>query len=131
MEGSTFKRCGCSDQAGNRLRAACPRLSSSGHGSWYYATDLPPTPEGKRRYRRKGGFATRRQAQAALADLLDRVHKGTHVDVAKTTVSQHLRFRRSVRAGWSARSRAVPGHFLASCKRTRRWRARAELDPVL
>jgi hypothetical protein len=90
VEGSTFKRCGCSDQAGNRLGAACPRLTASGHGTWYYATDLPPTPQGQRRYRRKGGFATRRQAQAALADLLDRVYKCTHVDVAKTTVSQYL-----------------------------------------
>jgi integrase len=90
VKGSTFKRCGCTDAVGKPLGADCPRLKSKAHGSWYYAADLPPTVEGRRRYRRKGGFATQREAQAALTDLLDRVQKRTHVDIGKTTVSQFL-----------------------------------------
>jgi len=90
MKGSTFKRCGCTDTAGKSLGASCPRLKARDHGSWYYKAELPPAPNDKRRTKRKGGFATRRAAQAALIDLLDRVQKRTHVDAGKITVGHYL-----------------------------------------
>jgi integrase len=43
----------------------CPGLRSPGHGSWYFSADLPAAA-GKRRRVRRGGFATRADAVAAL-----------------------------------------------------------------
>jgi integrase len=35
--------------------------------SWFFRVDLPPGPDGKRRQKRVGGFATEREARRALA----------------------------------------------------------------
>ncbi len=44
---------------------------------WSYAVDLPPDPAtGKRRQRLKGGFHTKREAEAALAELVTDVQRG-------------------------------------------------------
>ncbi len=92
MKGSTYKRCGCTDAASRPLGADCPKLSgrSRSHGTWYYQAELPNGPDGTRRRKRQGGFATQREAQAALVDLLDRVQKRTHVDTGKLTVAGYL-----------------------------------------
>jgi len=90
VKGSTFKRCGCTDASGKPLGDACPRLKSRNHGTWYYAADLPPHPGQRRRYKRQGGFATRRDAQAALAELLDQVQKRTHLDAGNQTTAEYL-----------------------------------------
>jgi integrase len=67
--GSVFRRCGCRDQATGRLLGArCPRLSSRGHGKWYFSVDLP-SPAGDRRRARRGGFASRAAAVVALEAL--------------------------------------------------------------
>jgi len=67
MTGSTYKRCGCTDaRTGRRLDQRCPRLRNARHGSWFYVLELPPGPDGKRRQRRRGGFASQREAQEAL-----------------------------------------------------------------
>ncbi|TFE31044.1 site-specific integrase [Frankia sp. B2] len=66
MKRTIFKRCGCKDpDTGKPLAGHCPRLRRKGtntwradHGTWYYAVDLPPGPDGKRNHRRRGGFAT-------------------------------------------------------------------------
>lgn len=64
--GSVFKRCGCRDQhTGRLLGARCPKLGSSRHGSWYFSADLPSATRQRRRVRR-GGFASRAAAAAAL-----------------------------------------------------------------
>ncbi len=44
MKGSTFKRCGCRDGNGKPMGDACPNLSRSGHGSWFYRADIGPNP---------------------------------------------------------------------------------------
>ena len=90
MRGSTFKRCGCLDDAGRPLGETCPRLSAKDHGSWYYATDLPAAPGQRRAYRRRGGFPTRRAAEAALAELQDQVNKRSHVEPTTLTVAEYL-----------------------------------------
>jgi integrase len=67
--GSVFRRCGCRDQAAGRLLGGrCPRLSSRRHGTWYFSVELP-SPAGERRRVRRGGFASRAAAVAALEAL--------------------------------------------------------------
>lgn len=83
--GSTFKRCGCTDPVtGKALGKDCPKLRQRGHGSWTYAIDLPPGEGGRRRYRRKGGFDTQRDAQAALDELRARVRIDDEYDPTST-----------------------------------------------
>ncbi len=63
--GSVFKRCGCRVGGTSRkLGSTCPRLRSRGHGSWYFSLESDQ-PGGRSRVRR-GGFASREAARAAL-----------------------------------------------------------------
>lgn len=57
--------------------------------TWTVVYDEPPT-NGKRRQRTKGGFATRREAQAHLTDQLARLGSGTYAAPAKLTVGEYL-----------------------------------------
>jgi integrase len=72
------------------LGADCSQLKRSDHGSWYYKAELPAGPDGRRRRARQGGFATRREAQQSLTDLLDRVHKRTHLGGSRETLATYL-----------------------------------------
>ena len=72
-KGTTFKTCGCRDEAtGRPLGRKCPKLRrgngwSRGHGTWYYQIELPPRADGTRRPPlRHGGFATDTAAKADL-----------------------------------------------------------------
>lgn len=70
-KGSVYQRCGCRNEAtGMPWGSACPLLADAGHGSRYFAIDLP-RPAGRRgRHRvRRGGFETREAAQASLDEL--------------------------------------------------------------
>ena len=49
-----------------------------------------PSPDGKRRQRTKGGFATQRMAQAFLTDQLSRIDGGRYAAPAKLTVAEYL-----------------------------------------
>lgn len=89
MKGSTFRRCGCRDEAG-KLLTACPRLGRErGHGSWYYRADVGQV-NGRRREQRKGGFATRAEAEKALAKVLNAVNDGEHRHDNRQTVGAYL-----------------------------------------
>ena len=67
--GSVFRRCGCRDQGTGRLLGVrCPRLSSRRHGTWYFSVELP-SRSGDRRRVRRGGFASKSAAVAALEAL--------------------------------------------------------------
>jgi hypothetical protein len=67
--GSVYRRCGCRDKStGKLLGAACPGLRSREHCSWYFSADLPSAAAERHRARR-GGFATRDAASAALEAL--------------------------------------------------------------
>ena len=70
-QGSVFHRCGCRDiQTGAQLGAECPRREEPGHGSWYFAVDVPRVPDGCGRHRvRRGGYPTREAALAAMAEI--------------------------------------------------------------
>ena len=49
-----------------------------------------PSPDGKRRQRSKGGFPTRRAAQAFLTEQLARIDGGIYSAPAKLTVGEFL-----------------------------------------
>ncbi len=74
MNGTVFKRCGCADPVTRKpLGNACPKLRRRDgkgwrpdHGTWYYAVDLPPGPDGARNHRRRGGFTTSTETEAEL-----------------------------------------------------------------
>jgi Phage integrase, N-terminal SAM-like domain len=68
--GSVFKRCGCRrGRAGLRLGASCPRLAEEEHGSWFFSLELPRHVGGTRRRVRRGGYASREEAERALGRL--------------------------------------------------------------
>jgi hypothetical protein len=66
-----FRRCGCTDdRTGRQFTGPCSRPAEQGHGSWYYAVRVTTAGGRKARYRR-GGFATREEADAARQAILD------------------------------------------------------------
>src|SRR5215218_10396467 len=57
---------------------------------WYPRLELPRGPDRTRRFEALGGYPTRAQAEAALADALARRSLGFVLDPAKLTVNQYL-----------------------------------------
>jgi len=90
-EGSTFKRCGCRDDAGKQLGSRCPKLRQRRHGRWYFSVDLPRQEGAERRPRREGGFATKAEAEEALELSRSRAVRGERVEL-KQTIGDWLRF---------------------------------------
>ena len=86
--GRVYRRCACRDDAGDQLGPHCPKLSNRSHGRWSYAVDLTPV-DGKRKTRRRGGFATKQEARAALAKILEYEHTGFVID-DRQTVGDYL-----------------------------------------
>jgi integrase len=81
---------------------------------WYPRLELPRGPDGTRRFEALGGYPTRAQAEAALADALARRSHGLALDPAKLTVDQYLdrwlaHVRTSLRARTVARYAALLG----------------------
>jgi hypothetical protein len=56
--------------------------------SWTVVYD-EPSPDGKRRQRSKGGFATKREASAYLADTLARLGGGTYTSPSRLTLGEY------------------------------------------
>ena len=72
---------------------------------WYPRLELPRGPDGTRRFEALGGYPTRAQAEAALADALARHAHGLALDPAKLTVDQYLdRWLAHVRTSLRART---------------------------
>jgi integrase len=79
---------------------------------YYPRLELPRAPDGTRRFEALGGYPTRTQAEAALADALARRSHGLALDPAKLTVNQYLdrwlaHIRTSLRARTVARYAAL------------------------
>jgi integrase len=79
---------------------------------YYPRLELPRSPDGRRRFEALGGYPTRGQAEAALADALARRSHGFVLDPAKLTVDQYLdrwldHIRISLRARTVARYTAL------------------------
>jgi integrase len=86
MRGSVFKRCTCPvrrDEKGRRI--TCGKQ----HGSWSYKVDLP-TDAGRRRQAVKGGFATKRDAEQAMADVMAKAGAGMVALPSRLTVDAYL-----------------------------------------
>lgn len=65
------------------------RLQKRGQ-TWSYIVDLPPYPDGRRRQKWKGGFRTKRDAEAALAQILVDVAHGLPGSTSKAKVGDFL-----------------------------------------
>jgi integrase len=84
---------------------------------WYPRLELPRSPDGTRRFEALGGYPTRGQAEAALADALARRSHGFLIDPAKLTVNQYLdrwlaHIQTTLRARTVARYRALLAHHV-------------------
>jgi hypothetical protein len=71
-QGVIVKRCGCREPGTRRrLGRTCPRLTERGHGRWYFHCCVATMFGGRERVRR-GGYPTRRAAEDARDELLER-----------------------------------------------------------
>src|SRR5260370_6373474 len=125
--GSVFRRCGCRQQAtGSLLGTRCLRLHSVRHGSWYFSIDLPAAGDGRRRVRR-GGFASRAAAMAALEALRGfapaEVQGMTTGEWLERWLASRVSLRASTRRGYAAHVRGYLLPYLGAMPL-------AELAPV-
>ena len=92
MRGTVRKRCQCPAAVDSRgRRKACPEK----HGSWGYTVDLGPgpNPDGEhvaRRQLTRFGFATKKDAEKALAEVIDASSRGVGVAVNSTLAAGGL-----------------------------------------
>ncbi len=88
MKGSVSKRCSCPVQRNARGERVACKIK---HGSWTYVADAGRDPAtGRRRQLRGSGFATKAEAEAALAEHVDSVRKGTATHDERQTVATYL-----------------------------------------
>jgi integrase len=87
MKGSTFKRCTVCDRVVKGKR--CTNCGSTSL-SWGFVVDIGKDADGKRRQRRRTGFATERDADRALHELLASLGDGTAVAPSTVTVAEYL-----------------------------------------
>jgi integrase len=59
--------------------------------SWSIVYDLPNGATGKRQQKWQGGFRTRKEAEQALADVLQKLAGGNFVEPSKLTMAEYLR----------------------------------------
>jgi integrase len=57
---------------------------------WYFWAELETSATGKRRQVSRGGFATRKEAEAAFAVVRDQVRTGAYVEPVKATLGAYL-----------------------------------------
>src|SRR4051812_19970136 len=58
---------------------------------WTVVLDLPrDAATGRRRQKRLSGFATRAEAEQALADVMNKVHRGEYVEASRTCLRDYL-----------------------------------------
>ncbi len=98
-DGVIFKRCGCRDsQTRKRSEQSCPRLAERGHGSWSFHCSVA-TMFGRRERVRRGGYATRRDAETARDELLERsrAERTTQIWTVARWLRRWLSTRSSIR----------------------------------
>lgn len=70
-KGTVYKRCGCKDlDTGKPLNQHCPRLPQQRHGAWMLDARIDTTDKPRRRLKR-GGYPTKKEAEAALGQIRD------------------------------------------------------------
>jgi hypothetical protein len=75
---------------GRRKRGTLIRGSIYKRGPTWTAVYDETREDGKRRQRSKGGFATRREAQAFLTATLSRLDDGSYAQPSKVTLGEYL-----------------------------------------
>ena len=65
-------------------------LKQQPNGTWSFVVDIASGPDGGRRQARKRGFATKKEAQAALDEVRTGVRKGAYVPPARRTLNEYL-----------------------------------------
>ncbi len=97
MKGHVHRRCSCpsvKDDAGQIVKdakgKATKRHRPTCRPAWAYVLDAPGRPDGSRRQQTKGGFRTRKDAEAALATALTAAHGGYLADPGRQTVGAFL-----------------------------------------
>lgn len=84
--GSVFKRCQCRDADGRQVRGC-----RKDHGSWGFKIDAGEDPvTGKRIQVNRGGYRTKPEAQAAMTQALNDLHRGTWVNDQSMTLGEWL-----------------------------------------
>lgn len=93
MSGSVYKRCSCPAVAiPLDARTGKRRSCSKQHGSWWFHTRGPVDPaNGKARRIARGGYRTKRDAEAALAEVVTQLRSGTWTDDEGVKVSAWLK----------------------------------------
>ena len=87
MSGHVYKRCPCDVQRdANGRKINCPKS----HGSWNFVANLPAEGPHPRKQHTKGGFTTRRDADAALRVFLATIDQGQVVLPTKVTLGTYL-----------------------------------------
>ena len=87
MQGSVRKRCQCPVRYDTRGRLlACTKP----HGSWCFVTNIPAAAGEARKQVMRSGFATKKDAQDALAALLAEVAAGRYVAPSQRTLEVYL-----------------------------------------
>lgn len=95
MKDASYKRCKCRREDGKEFGPRCPKLRRTDgswnprHGTWYYTLDLPSGAGGKRKRMRRGGFATRDEAQADRDQAKAKLRKGADPS-NRLTVGEYL-----------------------------------------
>ena len=83
--GSTYRKCAC----GRWLSKSERRCDCGGQFTWAYIERVS-SRNGRRVRKSKSGFPTKRSAEAALADLKQRVAAHRYVEPSRTTVGRYL-----------------------------------------
>lgn len=79
--------------------------------TWSLVYDAAPSADGSRRQVAKGGFKTRREAEAALAEVVNRLNSGAYVEPSRLTLAAFLdRWLDSIRV--SVRPTSLQGYRL-------------------
>ncbi len=90
MRGHVYHRCSCEpvlDSKGER-KTCSKAFGRNRHGSWYF--HVSRTVNGRRGQVKRGGFATKREAEDALAEELDAQRRGVRPGSGDVLVSEYL-----------------------------------------
>ena len=87
MKGSIFKRC---SRCGRTMKQRSCGTCGSSKASWSYRVRTGKTADGDWIEERRSGFATRRDAERELAEIVSSVNGGTHVMRSSLTVGEYL-----------------------------------------
>ncbi len=86
--------------------------------SWSVVVDHDRDEDGKRRQKWHSGYRTKRDAERALTEVLNRIRSGTYVDPGRQTMTEYLRewlvaIQRTVRPGtWTSYRTNIERHVI-------------------